>query len=139
MATPTPQQLTTAVTMDMSCMVHTQGSASMMVLGTEMLQSAVKQREVSYYTDLNTPKQSSFVKFPTDNCPKVSDLRYGKVWVTGYSYSSTAYYTCDYGYELQGSHSRKCQHDGTWYGKAPVCLKARTSKDHHSSLVLYQR
>ena len=57
----------------------------------------------------------------TVSCPKIDGIPYGKVIVTGYSYSSIAYYRCNYGYELDGSYSRKCQHDGTWYGKAPAC------------------
>ena len=59
--------------------------------------------------------------FTAVNCPELKDPQYGKVSVTGYSYSSVAYYICDYGYELDGSHSRKCQHDGSWYGKVPEC------------------
>ena len=70
----------------------------------------------------------SFTHIPTVNCPNVNAPRYGKVWVTGYSYSSTAYYSCDYGYELHGSYSRKCQHDRTWYGKAPECRQAKRGK-----------
>ena len=66
-------------------------------------------------------------------CSKLDAPNYGKVWVTGNSYSSTAYYTCNYGYELDGSHSRRCQHDGTWYGKAPECRPVKRGKqDCHS-------
>ena len=46
-ATPILQQHTTAVIMDMTWMAHTQENASMMVHGTERLQNAVQQREVS--------------------------------------------------------------------------------------------
>ena len=46
-ATPTSQELTTAVITDMSWLVHTQENASMTVLGMEKLQNAVQQREVS--------------------------------------------------------------------------------------------
>ena len=42
----THQQPTTPVITDMSWMEHTLGNASMMVLGMERLQNAVKQREV---------------------------------------------------------------------------------------------
>ena len=42
----TPQQPTTLVIMDMSCMAHTQENANMTVHGMEMLQNAVRQREV---------------------------------------------------------------------------------------------
>ena len=70
----------------------------------------------------------SITIYSTVTCPKLIAPQYGKVSVTGYSYSSTAYYSCDYGYEIHGSHSRNCQHDGTWHGKAPECRKAKTSK-----------
>ena len=65
--------------------------------------------------------------FTTVSCPKLDAPKYGQVWLTGNSYSSTAYYRCNYGYELDGSHSRKCQHDGTWYGKAPECRPVKRS------------
>ena len=38
----TPQQPTTDVTMDTTCMGHTRESASMMVLGMEMFQNVVQ-------------------------------------------------------------------------------------------------
>ena len=65
--------------------------------------------------------------FTTVTCPKLDEPQYGKVSVTGHSYSSVAYYICNYGYELDGSHSRKCQHDGSWYGKAPECRPVKRS------------
>ena len=61
------------------------------------------------------------INFSTVNCPKITAPKYGQVWVTGYGYSSIVYYRCNYGYDLHGSYSRKCQHDGTWYGNAPEC------------------
>ena len=64
----------------------------------------------------------------TENCPKLPSLRYGKVIVNGYGSSATAYYSCNYGYELDGAYSRKCQHDGSWYGKAPECRRVARSK-----------
>jgi len=55
------------------------------------------------------------------NCPTLYAPQYGKIRVTGYGPDSVAYYTCDYGYEIHGLQSRKCLHDGSWYGKIPVC------------------
>ena len=53
LVTPTFQELTTAVIMDMSWLVRTQENASMMVLGTEKLRNAVQQREVSTMPKFN--------------------------------------------------------------------------------------
>ena len=76
----------------------------------------------SYYMGINT------LTIPTVTCSKLVAPRYGRVWVTSNAYASTAYYTCSYGYELYGSNSRKCQHDGTWAGNAPECRKAKRGK-----------
>ena len=73
---------------------------------------------------------------PAVTCSKLDAPRYGKVWVTSYSYSSTAYYSCNYGYELDGSYSRKCQHDGTWDGKAPECRQAKRGKNNANFIIL---
>ena len=53
LATPTSQELTTAVITDMSWLVHIQENASMMVLGMEKLQNAVQQGEVSMMPKFN--------------------------------------------------------------------------------------
>ena len=63
--------------------------------------------------------------FTTVSCSKLDAPKYGQVWLTGTGYSSTAYYRCNYGYDLHGSNSRRCQHDGTWYGEVPECRVAR--------------
>ena len=67
-------------------------------------------------------------KLSAGDCPKLYAPKYGKVRVTGYGPDSLAYYSCDYGYELYGPASRKCQYDGSWYGKIPVCRPKRKSK-----------
>ena len=71
------------------------------------------------------PSHCILLIIPTGGCSKLDAPRYGRVWVTGYSYSSVAYYSCNYGYELDGAYSRKCQHDYTWNGKAPECRPVR--------------
>ena len=85
---------------------------------------AKRGKHINYTTVLCT-NFHLLTTISTVNCPKLIAPKYGKVSVSGYSYSSTAYYSCDYGYEIYGSHSRKCQHDGTWYGKAPECREAK--------------
>ena len=37
------------------------------------------------------------------------------------TFGGTATYTCDAGYDLNGSASRTCQMDATWSGAAPTC------------------
>ena len=44
-----PQQPITGVTMDTTCMVHTQESVNMMVVGMEKLQNAELQKGVSAF------------------------------------------------------------------------------------------
>ena len=117
--------------MDMNWLVHTRENACMMVLGSERLQNAVQQEEVHTMPIVNFNLQDLLLaplNLPTVSCRKLVAPKYGQVWLSGDSYSSTAYYRCNYGYDLHGSHSRKCQHDGTWYGKAPECRVARRSK-----------
>ena len=118
------QQLTTAVTTDMSCMARTQGSASMMVLGMETFQLVV-QLKVSGSLVFTTAAPSYEIPTYAENCPKLDHPSYGKVIVTSYTPESVAYYRCQYGYKLHGSASRKCQHDGRWYGVAPTCQRSR--------------
>ena len=58
-------------------------------------------------------------------CSHLDHIQYGKVKVDRYYPSSVAYYSCNDGYELVGSASRKCLDDGSWYGKAPICRKSK--------------
>ena len=38
------------------------------------------------------------------------------------TYNSAVTYTCDVGYTLQGSNSRKCLYTGRWRGSVPQCI-----------------
>ena len=69
------------------------------------------------------------------DCPRIHAPQYGKIRVSGYGPDSVAYYTCDHGYDMHGLNSRKCLHDGSWYGKAPIC-RPRRSKSSLSPLFL---
>ena len=66
------------------------------------------------------------ITFFAEDCPKIYAPQYGKIRVTGYGPDSVAYYSCDYGYDIYGPKSRKCQHDGSWYGDIPVCRPKRS-------------
>ena len=39
------------------------------------------------------------------------------------SYEDTCSYTCNTGYELTGSDTRRCQSDGSWSGNDGVCSR----------------
>ena len=54
------------------------------------------------------------------NCSTLSDPPNGRISYSG-NESTTAHYTCDSGYELNGSGTRVCQTNGTWSGSAPTC------------------
>ena len=38
------------------------------------------------------------------------------------TYNSVVTYTCDVGYTLQGSNSKKCLYTGQWKGSVPLCI-----------------
>ena len=46
----------------------------------------------------------------------------GKVMVSGNSDGDNATYSCDPGYELDGTETVICQSDGQWSDLPPVCL-----------------
>ena len=56
-------------------------------------------------------------------CPKLSDIEYGSVRVTGFTPGSTAHYECKKGFKLVGEAWRKCQYNGYWSGKEPECRR----------------
>ena len=125
---------TTAATMDMTYTVQNQESANMMEAGMETFQCADRREVCSITTSsflFNCMTwiycMQWYINFAGD-CPKLYAPKYGKIRVTGYGPDSVAYYSCDYGYGLYGPSSRKCQYDGSWYGKVPVCRPKRRSK-----------
>ena len=54
-------------------------------------------------------------------CPELSHPENGQVMWTGLTPGSTATYTCDVGFELNGAQTRTCQSDGTWSDDPPTC------------------
>ena len=58
-------------------------------------------------------------------CPELNDLENGYVIVTRLGpellVGSTANYSCQDGYQLQGSQTRTCGEDGQWSGQEPTC------------------
>ena len=54
-------------------------------------------------------------------CPTLSAPANGQVMWTGLTPDSTATYTCDVVFELNGVQTRTCQNDGTWSDDPPTC------------------
>lgn len=55
-------------------------------------------------------------------CDALTDPAHGDVAVTNSgNFPSTATYSCDVGYALNGGDTRTCAADGTWSGTAPTC------------------
>ncbi|XP_074643412.1 P-selectin-like [Tubulanus polymorphus] len=53
---------------------------------------------------------------------------YGSVTYTGVTINSTANYSCNAGFQMDGPHERTCLPDGTWSGDPPMCI-AYSCKD----------
>ena len=55
------------------------------------------------------------------DCGNLANPTNGEVDLTGTIVDSTATYSCDDGFTLQGQSTRTCQDDGQWSGSAPTC------------------
>ncbi len=55
-------------------------------------------------------------------CPVLGDPRNGEVSVS--AYGTTATYSCDRGYKLEGNKQRTCSY-GVWSGSEPHCKKGK--------------
>ncbi|XP_076821796.1 sushi, von Willebrand factor type A, EGF and pentraxin domain-containing protein 1-like isoform X2 [Clavelina lepadiformis] len=64
----------------------------------------------------------------TASCEELEPLENGKI-VGSLTYRSKVTYTCNDGYVLVGSSTRKCRSDKTWTGSAPYC-KDRLASGH---------
>lgn len=66
-------------------------------------------------------------------------LAYGSVTVSAdqssgtVPYATTASYSCNSGYVLQGKSERHCQAEGTWSGRQPTCAPPPTTRPPHIS------
>ena len=56
-------------------------------------------------------------------CPSLPDPSAGRVLYGSRDYTSVATYTCDFGYELFGSVTRRCQASGVWSGPETTCQR----------------
>ncbi len=55
------------------------------------------------------------------SCGGLSSPSNGSVSTPDTNYGGTASYSCQSGYELNGSSTRTCQSNGSWSGSAPTC------------------
>ena len=67
------------------------------------------------------------------DCGALTDPDNGQVSTSTTTYTSTADYTCNTGYNLVGVNERICTAAGTWTDGEPTCL----SEDHENSLGNY--
>ena len=59
---------------------------------------------------------------PAILCPELTAPENGVVTTTGLTPGSTATYSCDDGYALDGAQNRTCQDNGTWTNQPPSCI-----------------
>ena len=70
------------------------------------------------------------------NCPNLMDPTNGMVSFSATTSGSSATYTCNTGYQLDGASTRTCQSDGTWSGSAPTCTRMYTNKINTKLLII---
>ena len=56
-------------------------------------------------------------------CSDLNNPNNGQVSLSGTTIGSTASYSCDAGYELEGDKTRTCQSNGQWSGREPSCTR----------------
>ena len=56
-------------------------------------------------------------------CPVLFDIANGEVEFSSRTPGSTATYTCNFGFVLQGDEQRVCMENETWSGEPPTCLR----------------
>ena len=55
------------------------------------------------------------------DCGILKDPDDGQVEFSNTTFESTANYTCDLGYSLNGNSTRTCEANGNWSGDPPLC------------------
>ena len=55
------------------------------------------------------------------DCSSLKDPNNGQVEFANTTFESTANYTCDLGYSLNGNSTRTCEASGEWSGDPPSC------------------
>ena len=57
------------------------------------------------------------------SCGYLEDPQYGRVVLTGTNVGATATYSCNTGFILLGDEVRRCQANGKWSGRVPICQR----------------
>ena len=57
------------------------------------------------------------------DCGSLEDPDNGQVNFSNTTFESTANYTCDLGYSLNGNSTRTCEVSGEWSGDQPSCQR----------------
>lgn len=75
----------------------------------------------------------SITGIPT--CPNLTNPENGNIHLTrGVTAGSKARYSCNAGFKVTGNRARRCQPNGQWTGKDPICEKSTFPKPYrHSS------
>ena len=73
---------------------------------------------------------NSSINYTVVDCEALTDPDNGRVSAPTTTYTSTADYTCNTGYNLVGVNERICTAAGTWTDGEPTCQ----SEDHKNSL-----
>ncbi|XP_064476715.1 sushi, von Willebrand factor type A, EGF and pentraxin domain-containing protein 1-like [Ornithodoros turicata] len=58
-------------------------------------------------------------------CPPLETPAHGSVTVTLQTYTGVAAYSCDPGYEIEGTRWRTCRYDGLWSEAPPSCVREK--------------
>ena len=80
------------------------------------------------YIGLPGVPENVFYYVPTyvfsHNCGDPGTPRNGQRSLSSTTYNSVVTYTCDVGYSLQGTNSRKCLYTGWWKGSVPSAVES---------------
>ena len=73
------------------------------------------------------------------SCPSLIDPNNGMINCSlgddrVYSYEDTCSFTCNTGYQLNGSDTRNCQSSGTWSGSDAMCSRGEQYIEYNTSL-----
>ena len=72
--------------------------------------------------------ETIYIYFAEINCPNLMDPTNGVVSFSATTPGSSATYTCNTGYQLEGTSPRTCQDNGTWSGSDPTCTRMYTNE-----------
>ena len=76
--------------------------------------------EILVHLQITISSSLLFVYVVVD-CGSLEDPDNGQVEFSNTTFESTANYTCDLGYSLNGNSTRTCEGSGEWSGNQPSC------------------